>query len=115
MPNPVVHFEILGKDGKKTQQYYGSLFGWKIDANNPMSYGMVNNGGEGIDGGVAQAEQGQPAVTFYVQVDDPQKYLDKAIALGGKLIMPVTDVPEMVTMCQFADPDGNVIGIVKAM
>lgn len=115
MPNPVVHFEILGKDGKKAQQYYGSLFDWKIDADNPMAYGLVHNDGEGIDGGVAQAEQGGPTVTFYVQVDDPQKYLDRAIALGGKLVMPVTEVPGMVTMCQFADPDGNVIGIVKAM
>ena len=115
MPNPVVHFEILGKDGKKTQQYYQSLFGWKIYANNPMAYGIVDNAGEGIGGGVAEGENGKPSVTFYVQVDDPQKYLDKAIALGGKMIQPVTDVPSMVIMCQFADPDGNVIGIVKAM
>lgn len=115
MPNPVVHFEILGKDGQKTQQYYASLFDWKIDANNPMAYGLVSNGGEGIDGAVAKAEGGPPMVTFYVQVDDPQKYLDKAIAMGGKLVMPVTEIPNMVTMCQFADPDGNVVGIVKAM
>jgi hypothetical protein len=37
MPNPVTHFEIVGKDGKKLQEFYASLFGWAVDANNPMS------------------------------------------------------------------------------
>ena len=41
MANPVVHFEVLGKDGERLQQFYRDLFGWKIDANNPMKYGYV--------------------------------------------------------------------------
>ena len=28
MANPVVHFEITGKDGKKLQDFYSSAFGW---------------------------------------------------------------------------------------
>ena len=47
MANHVVHFEILGTDGKKTQAFYGNLFGWKIDANNPMNYGLVDCGVKG--------------------------------------------------------------------
>ena len=31
MANPVVHFEVLGKDGERLQQFYRDLFGWKID------------------------------------------------------------------------------------
>ena len=41
MPNPVVHFEVSSADGEKAQKFYGDLFGWHIDANNPMNYGMV--------------------------------------------------------------------------
>ena len=58
MPNPVVHFEIEGKDGAKLQKFYTDLFGWKIDANNPMNYGVVprdgntNAEGAGIGGGL---------------------------------------------------------------
>jgi len=52
-------------------------------------------------------------VTFYVAVDEPQKYLDKAVSLGGKVVMPVTEIPGAVTMAQFADPDGNVVGLIK--
>ena len=58
MGQPVVHFEIIGKDGEKLKSYYSDLFGWEIDADNPMSYGIVqrdgniNADGAGIGGGV---------------------------------------------------------------
>jgi len=29
MSNPVVHFEVVGKDGSKLQKFYGDLFGWR--------------------------------------------------------------------------------------
>ena len=115
MPNPVTHFEIIGKDGKKLQQFYADLFGWSVDAANPMDYGMVAaQDGHGIGGGIAQAQEGQSYVTVYVEVDDPQAYLDKAVSLGARVLMPVSEVPGSVTIAQFADPDGNLIGIVKA-
>ena len=116
MPNPVVHFEIMGAEAKKTQQYYADLFGWKVDTNNPMDYGMAStkDGELGIDGGLGGGDQsGGTRVTVYAQVDDPQAYLDKAVALGGTVVMPVTEIPDAVTMALFADPDGNLMGLVK--
>ena len=47
MPNPVVHFEIQAKDSKGMQEFYSQLFGWHIDDNNPMDYGMVDTHAEG--------------------------------------------------------------------
>jgi predicted enzyme related to lactoylglutathione lyase len=115
MPNPVVHFEIVGKDGKSLQDYYAQLFGWKIDADNPMNYGLVAAEANGIAGGIGPVPAGEGHVTFYVEVDDPQAYLDKAVSLGGRVIMPVTEIPNTVTMAQFADPEGHVVGIIKGM
>jgi uncharacterized protein len=45
---------------------------------------------------------------------DPQAYLDRIERVGGKTIVPVTEIPDMVTFAQFADPEGNVVGLVKA-
>jgi predicted enzyme related to lactoylglutathione lyase len=45
MGQPVVHFEVIGRDGSKLQSYYGELFGWQIDANNPIGYGTVQREG----------------------------------------------------------------------
>jgi predicted enzyme related to lactoylglutathione lyase len=113
MPNPVVHFEVVGRDGKKLQSFYSNLFGWKIDADNPMSYGMVEaQDGHGIGGGISGTDQGNGFATFYVQVKDPQAALDKAVSLGGKVITPVTTIPQMVTFAQFVDPEGNLVGVV---
>ncbi|MDA0256751.1 MAG: glyoxalase [Chloroflexi bacterium] len=113
MGNPVVHFELIGKDAAALQKFYGDLFGWSVDANNPMNYGVVDTGeGRGINGGIGGGEQASSA--FYVEVDDPQAYLARVEAAGGKTTMPVTVVPGMVTFAQFADPEGNVVGLVKS-
>src|SRR5947209_5639009 len=49
----VVHWEVQAKDAARQQQFFANLFGWKIDSNNPMNYGMVTSGGkDAIDGGI---------------------------------------------------------------
>ena len=113
MPNPVVHFEVTGKDGKKLQSWYSDIFGWKVNAENPMDYGIVDAQGSGIAGGISAGENGEKLVTFYIAVADPQAALDKVESLGGKTVMPVMEIPGMVTLAQFSDPEGNVVGIVK--
>jgi len=115
MANPVNHFEVLGQDGPALQQFYGSLFDWKIDAANPMNYGIVAPSEGGIGGGVAASQDGSSVVTFYVQVDDLQAALDKAESLGGKTVMPPMDVPGGPSIAQFSDPAGNVIGLALGM
>lgn len=113
MGQPVVHFEILGKEPKRLQEFYAGLFDWHVDANNPINYGVVDTHGEGgIGGGIGPA-QGENQVTFYVQVDDLQGYLNKIEGMGGKTVVPVTEIPDMVTFAMFADPEGNVVGLVK--
>ena len=88
MANVVNHFEIHGTDGKKTQDFYGSLFGWSIDANNPMNYGMVSGEAGGIGGGIAKSMDGKPMVTIYVEVADLDATLAKVQELGGSTVMP---------------------------
>lgn len=115
MAAPVVHFEVLGKDGEKLQKFYGDLFDWKINTDNPMNYGLVEAAGEGsIGGGVGPSQEGQPGhVTFYVGVPDINATLAKAESMGGKTVVPETEIPDMVTFALFADPEGNVVGLVK--
>ncbi|HYU17676.1 MAG TPA: VOC family protein [Chloroflexota bacterium] len=117
MGQPVLHFEIGGKDGKKLQDFYAKLFDWKVDANNPMNYGMVDTGGQGgINGGIYAAEgEDRGGVRVYVQADDLQAYLDKAASLGGRTIMPPSQIPDGPMIAMFADPEGNVTGLIKGM
>lgn len=111
MANAVTWFEIMGKDGKALQEYYANLFGWEINANNPMNYGLLDTKGAGINGGIGK---GANLVTVYVEVEDLEATLQKAVELGGKVIHPVTEIPDMVTFAQFSDVAGNVIGLTKS-
>ena len=45
MGQPVVHFEVMGQDGERLRSYYAELFGWAIDADNPLGYGVVTREG----------------------------------------------------------------------
>ena len=113
MANPVVHFEVSGKDLGKLKSFYTELFDWKTQDFPEMNYAIVEKEGEGIAGGIGQeTDGGSGHVTFYVGTDDPQATLDKAVTLGGSVVMPVSELP-MVTLALFADPEGHVIGIVK--
>ena len=117
MGAPVVHWEILARDAKRVQDFYSGLFDWNINANNPMNYGLVMTGSKrGANGGIGPFDPNNPGprVTFYVEVDDLQKYLARAESLGGRTVVPATEIPNMVTFAMFADPEGNTIGLVKA-
>lgn len=121
MGMPVVHFEITGTDAKALHAYYSRLFGWEIDANNPMDYGVVqregntNADGAGIGGGITKGPDGYPGhVTFYVQVPDVEATLAQAEELGGTRMMGPEQVMEDLTIGLFTDPEGHVIGVMQS-
>jgi uncharacterized protein len=120
MGQPVVHFEITGKDGEKLQSYYSDLFGWEIDANNEMKYGSIsregntNADGVGIGGGIATGPEGYGGhVTFYVEVPDVEETLSNAESKGGTRMMGPEEVMEGLVIGLFTDPEGHVIGVMK--
>jgi len=94
-------------------QFYGRLFGWTVNADNPMNYGMVDAEESGIGGGISSSQEGGDGhLTFYVGVDDLQATLDKAESLGGKTVMPPTEIPNVVTFALFTDPEDHLVGLV---
>ncbi len=122
MGQPVIHFEVIGRDAEKLRSYYSELFGWEIDANNPMNYGLVqregnvNADGAGIAGGIGQGPDGYEGhVTFYVEVPDVEAALAQAERLGGSRLMGPDKVPGGgPELGQFKDPEGHVIGLVNS-
>jgi len=115
MTNPVVHFEIMGSDGDKLRGFYSDLFGWKFNVMEGMDYGLVEaQDGQGIGGGIGADPSSPASVTVYIAVDDPQAYLDRVTSMGGEITQPVTEIPDVVTFAQFKDPQGNIVGLVKA-
>jgi uncharacterized protein len=118
MKNPVVWFEVVGKDGARLRRFYSDLFGWKIEgATGDMDYGLLTAANGGIGGGVGTSQDGGPGhVTVFIEVDDPKAYLAKAEKLGGKTIVPPTEVPSYnLTFAYFTDPQGHLVGLTKGV
>ena len=118
MGNAVIHFEINSKIAPQLHGFYSTVFGWVIDTNNPIGYGIVDTkAGTGIRGGIGPTtENFTNMVTWYIGVPDTDAALKDVEANGGKTVMPTTQVmpePQEVVIAMFSDPQGNVIGLVK--
>ena len=115
MGNAVVHFEIGAADDGPLVPFYGELFGWGLQGLPGGGYTMIDTrGGGGINGGIRKSRTGDPWSAFYVETDDLQATLGKANSLGGTTVLPVTDFGGGVTIAMFNDPDGLLIGLVRA-
>jgi predicted enzyme related to lactoylglutathione lyase len=113
--NAVVHWEIQSTQPEVLHEFYSDVFGWKIDANNPMNYGMVASKGAngGIDGGIGGTQGDMTArVVVYASVSSIPPILKRIEARGGKTIMPRTDIGPVV-MAIYLDPEGNTMGLIE--
>ena len=126
MGQPVVHFEVIGRDPGKLRTYYGELFGWEFDTSGSVSpeiseagnYGFVdssmNGDGIGINGGVGGGEDHNEYVVFYVGVPDVEAALQAAERLGGTRAMGPAQAPGSdLVVGHFTDPEGPRIGFAR--
>ena len=110
MGRPISWFEICSPRHEELRSYYADLFGWAVTPLPGMDYALVDTGGP-IGGGITS---GEDEVVVYVEVDDLDAGLRRAEELGGRVVVPVTEIPDMATFAQVADPSGNVVGLVLA-
>ena len=116
MRNPVTWFEIIGKDSAGLQQFYREVFGWKLPP--PVAdmgnYSMLAEHGPAEKGAGGGIGEGDARVSVYVEVDDPQAYVDRASRAGANVLMPVTTITPTTTIAMLLDPAGNTFGVMKA-
>ena len=108
MGNPVMQFQMISKKPDETARFYSELFGWTIDADNPMGYRRIDTGSrEGIQGGIWPAPPQAPDfVQLFVAVGDVQASVQQAEGLGAKLLIPPTLLPEGDEMAVMHDSAG---------
>jgi uncharacterized protein len=123
MGQPVVHFEVTGRDPAALRSFYGSLFGWSFDTEAPVApeiseagnYGFVDGqtgDGVGIPGGVGGGADYPGHVIFYVGVPDVEAALQRAESLGGtRQLGPARNPGTELVVGHFVDPDGHLIGV----
>jgi predicted enzyme related to lactoylglutathione lyase len=120
----VVHFEIPAEDLDRAKNFYGSVFGWKLET-------MPVPGGEytivmttpvdeqtqlptepgAINGGMMQRDERTPSPVLTIDTDGIDETLKEIEAGGGTTVTPRTEIAGMGAFAYFKDPEGNVLGL----
>lgn len=113
MAYPVMWFEVIGKDPTGLQKFYRETFGWKMTppVKEMGNYSMLERPERGIGGGIGE---GDARISVYMECSDPQSVVDKAVASGARLLMPLTQITPTTTIAMLMDPAGNTFGVMKA-
>ena len=112
----VVHVEIPAANVEAAGKFYQELLGWKIQHDSQLNYSMWE-AADGTGGGFPEVSNEAPAghVLVYIASDDIEADLKRVEELGGKVIHPKSEIPQMGWYAFFQDPTGNVLGLYTSM
>lgn len=117
MGDPVMQWQIVSKEPNKHADFYATVFGWKMSADNPMGYRIATTGSDrGISGGFWPAPpEAQAFVQLFIEVNDIDKTIEKVTSNGGTVLIPPQNLPEGQKMAILRDPMGIPLGVMTAM
>jgi predicted enzyme related to lactoylglutathione lyase len=107
--------ELSSPDPAAAAKFYTSLFDWKVQEQEmgPMGTYRVFMKGDKMVGGAMKPPHGVPAHWLpYVATTDTNAAATKIAELGGKILVPPTDVPKMVRFTVGMDPQGAAFGVL---
>ena len=124
MGQPIVHFEIIGKDPERLRSYYGDLFGWEFDTNAPVAevisqpgnYGFVDRNttsdGTEIPGGVGGGVATRAPSSFTSAFLTSRRRSRRPRASAGRVEwVPKRTRRQIFVVGHFTDPEGHLIGL----
>jgi predicted enzyme related to lactoylglutathione lyase len=108
LPGKFVWFELVSRDARKAQAFYGDVLGWKV-VPFPMgnaTYDMIY-AGDTMIGGYAQPQTNEPSYWIsYVSVEDVDAAANAVAANGGRVVNGPSDIPGVGRSARIADPQG---------
>ena len=109
--------ELITNDPEAAKKFYQALFGWSL-VEFPMendSYHVVKVEGEekgGIMKTPPEAEGMPPSWGIYVTVSNVDETAARAEELGGKVLVPPRDIPNVGRFCVLQDPQGAYLSAI---
>lgn len=125
----IVHFEIPAKDVEKLVKFYSGVFGWKIEKGSEemdggMEYWLIQTvpvdermmpTRPGVNGGMYKKTDKNMKLVNYISVESADDYIAKIKKLGGKILVPKQEVPQVGWTAIAEDPEGNQFAILQPM
>lgn len=115
-----IWYELMTRDPDAAKAFYDEVVGWNMGGPAPgdMDYRTIA-AGDSFVGGVlhltdVQCEHGaRPVWLGYVGVDDVDATAARLKELGGSVLMPAFDIPEVGRIAMVADPQGAPFYIMR--
>jgi predicted enzyme related to lactoylglutathione lyase len=109
----VCYIEIPAADIKRSADFYGKVFGWRLRQRGDGKTAFDDATGE-VSGTwvVGRPASSKPGLLLYIMVDSVSATVDAIVAEGGEIVQPMGgDAPEITA--RFRDPGGNVVGLYQ--
>lgn len=109
--------ELMTNDVQGAKTFYAELLGWTLQDYKPgeMDYTMVKAGDTEVGGIMTIPEQAKgmpPAWGAYVTVDDVDATAARVEQLGGKVLVPATNIPDVGRFVVIQDPQGATLALI---
>ena len=105
--------ELVTSDQNTSGEFFSKLFGWErqeIDTGAQGTYTLFQEDGQDVAGMMNPAtdysRSRPPFWAGYIEVDDVDAYVSKVEELGGNIIAPPEDIPNVGRVCMISDPSG---------
>ncbi|GJM15720.1 MAG: putative glyoxylase CFP32 [Thermodesulfobacteriota bacterium] len=108
--------ELATNDTEKAKEFYTELFGWQAQDMdfNGIIYTMLMNGDRPAAGMLPiQEEWCVPPVWFvYFAVNNCDVIVDESVELGGEIVIPAKDLPDVGRMAFLKDSQGAMFAVI---
>ena len=115
--HPIVHIEFSAGSPEDAGEFYREAFGWEIEHIPEMNY-VTFEADPGPGGGFSKVDDETIKagdVIVYIQTSDIEASLAKIESLGGKTLLPKTEIPTVGWMAFFTDPTGNRVALFTGL
>jgi len=112
MSAPLVFFDIAGPDNQVLNEFYSTIFEWKIGQDGSFSTTVASSTVSPTTlMGTIRKDPSEKV--FYIGVKDIASKLAEVVEKGGSIDQPRFEVPGVVVLGLFKDPAGNRVGLVE--
>jgi uncharacterized protein len=111
--------ELITTDLASAKEFYGELFGWSFTETKTIYgnlYLVIQNKGAIVGGMMLKhgnvPDDVVPCWDTYITVDDIEISVKRVKDLGGKVILPPTDILNVGRFCVIKDPQGIGLNLI---
>ena len=119
--SPFIWNELVTSDQKSSGSFFSQLFGWsrkEVDAGPFGIYTLFQRNGQDVAGMMNPTPDTPGNGSFwhsYIAVEDIELCVKRVPLLGGSLVVPPRDIPDVGRVCVVADPTGAITHLMQPL